>query len=121
VLEAGFPGDAVKAVYEGLAAAIGELLDPPGLRNHEELVGAQYRDLVPSGRIPLAVPGVLARIHDLASLERMGIDVDPGLAEGALDEVRDWIGRLGQARPQAFASHADHREQALHLQSPVTP
>lgn len=121
VLEAGFAGDAVKAVYEGLAAAIGDLLDPPGLRNHEELVGAIYRDLVPSGRIPLAAPGVLARIHDLASLERMGIDVDPGLARGALDEARDWIGRLDQARPQVCGSQEEPRVHALHLQSPVMP
>jgi hypothetical protein len=93
VLEAGFPGDAVKSAYDALAAAIGGLLDdPPG--THAGLVAAIYRELLPGGKLPLAVPGVLARLNDLASLERMGVELDPALARDALAEVQAWIERL---------------------------
>jgi len=94
VLEAGFPGDAVKSAYEALAAAIGSLLAGACPTTHEGLVAAIYRDLVPGGKLPLAAPSLLARLNDLASLERMGVDVDPGLAGEALGEVRGWIERL---------------------------
>lgn len=96
VLEAGFPGDAVKSAYDALAAAIGGLLDEARPSSHEGLVAAMYRDLVPAGKLPLAAPGCLARLNDLASLERMGVEVDPGLAREALEEVGGWIERLLQ-------------------------
>jgi hypothetical protein len=94
VLDAGFPADAVRSAYEALAAAIGGLLEGGCPAGHEALVAAIYRDLVPHGKLPLAAPGLLARLHDLASLERMGVDVDPGLAGDALGEVRGWLERL---------------------------
>jgi len=94
VLDAGFPADAVRSAYEALAAAIGGLLDGACPADHKALVAAIYRDLVPHGKLPLAAPGLLARLHDLASLERMGVDVDPGLAGEALGEVRGWVERL---------------------------
>ena len=94
VLGAGFPGDAVKSAYDALAAAIGGLLDGACPTTHEGLVAAIYRDLVPRGKLPLAAPGLLARLNDLASLERMGVDVDPALAGEVLEEVQVWLGRL---------------------------
>ena len=94
VLEAGFPADAVKAAYDALAAGIIGLLEGDGPMPHEALVAAIYCDLVPAGRLALAVPGVLARLHDLGSLERMGVAVDPHLARAVLGEVSDWVGRF---------------------------
>jgi len=88
------PGDAVKAAYDALAAGITALLEDPAPLRHEALVVAIYRDLVPAGRLPLAVPGVLARLNDLGSLERMGVAVGPELARGVLEEVSDWVHRL---------------------------
>ena len=94
VLEAGFPGDAVKAAYEALAAGIATLIPDGPSPNHDALVASIYRDLVPAGKLGLAVPGILARLHDLGSLERMGVAVDPTLASDALAEVGDWVGRF---------------------------
>ena len=94
VLEAGFPADAIKAAYDALAAGISTLLEVDGPMPHEALVAALYRDLVPAGKLPMAVPGVLARLHDLGSLERMGVAVDPGLAKEVLDEVSAWVVRF---------------------------
>jgi superfamily II DNA or RNA helicase len=94
VLEAGFPGDAVKAAYEALASALASRLDAPPVGDHAALVAAMYRDLVPAGRLPLAAPGALARLHDLTFLEAHGVDVDPTLALEAVREAEDWILRL---------------------------
>jgi hypothetical protein len=101
VLEAGFPGDAVKAAYDALAAVITTMLEGQNPGNHEAIVAAIYRDLVPAGRLAMAVPGVLARVHDLGSLERMGVAVDPGLAREVLAEVGDWVVRLSDPVPEA--------------------
>ena len=60
VLEAGFPGDAVRAAYDGLAAAIAGLLESPPQAGHATLVAAMYRDLVPAGRLPQAAPAAQA-------------------------------------------------------------
>ena len=94
VLEAGFPGDAVKAAYEALAAAIATLLPGGVPPSHEALVAEIYGDLVPAGKLALAVPGVLARLHDLGCLERMGVAVDPRLADEVMAEVSEWVGRI---------------------------
>jgi superfamily II DNA or RNA helicase len=99
VLEAGFPGDAVKSAYDALAAAVGGLMEGACPATHDVLVAAIYRDLVPQGKLPLAVPGLLARLNDLASLQRMGVDVDAGLAGEALEEVRGWVERLLRPDP----------------------
>jgi len=94
VLEAGFPEDAVKASYEALASALASILEGPVPQGHSTLVAAIYRDLVPSGRVPTAAASVLARLHDLASLESHGVSVDPALAKEALREVDEWVQRL---------------------------
>jgi hypothetical protein len=87
--------------YRALAAVITALLEGPDPGNHEAIVAAIYRDLVPAGRLAMAVPGVLARVHDLGSLERMGVAVDPGLAREVLAEVGDWVIRLSDPVPGA--------------------
>ncbi|MBM4395267.1 MAG: DEAD/DEAH box helicase [Deltaproteobacteria bacterium] len=94
VLEAGFPGDAVKASYEALAAAVSGLVDGTPPAGHAALVAAMYKDLVPSGRLAATVPGILARLHDLTTLEALGVDVDVDLARGAVGEAEEWVGRL---------------------------
>lgn len=99
VLEAGFPADAMRACYESLAAALTALLEeapPPG---HASLVAAIYRDLLPAGRIPMAAPALLARLHDLTTLEAHGVGVDPSLARGSLAEAEQWVERLGTLNP----------------------
>ena len=94
VLEAGFPGDAVRASYEALASAVATLIEGPPPQGHTALVAAIYRDLVPAGRLPLAVPGALARLHDLTTLETHGVTMDPALAREAVAEAESWINRL---------------------------
>jgi hypothetical protein len=94
VLDAGFPGDAVRAAYDGLAAAIAGLLASPPPAGHAALVAAMYRDLVPAGRLPQAAPAALARLHDLTSIEAAGVEVDVDLARGALAEAEAWLARL---------------------------
>ena len=95
VLEAGFPGDAVRAAYEALAASITSLMEGPAPQGHAALVAQVYRELLPAGRLATAVPGVLARLHDLTTLEAHGVEVDPELAQEALGEVEHWVQRLG--------------------------
>jgi len=87
VLEAGFAGDAVRASYEALAAALRAKLDAPIGESHAALVGAVYRTLLPSGQVPATLPGVLARVHDLTLLEEQGLTVDATLAAGVVEEV----------------------------------
>jgi superfamily II DNA or RNA helicase len=101
VLQAGFADDAVRACYEALAAAIRELLDDASDRGHAALVAAIYRDLLPTGRLPAAAHGVLARLHDLTSLQAQGVLVDPALARQAVLEAEEWVGRLGAFGVQA--------------------
>lgn len=96
VLEAGFAGDAVHAAYEALASAIAGLLDQPPPQGHAALVGAIYRDLTPSGRLPMAAHFALARLHDLTSLESQGVAVTPSLASEAVAEAESWVVRIGQ-------------------------
>ncbi len=95
VLEAGFPGDAVRAAYEALAASISTLLEGPAPQGHAALVAQIYRDLLPAGRLAPAVPGALARLHDLTTLEAHGVEIDPQLAHEALEEAEHWVHRLG--------------------------
>jgi hypothetical protein len=97
VLEAGFTGDAVRAAYEALAAAIAALLDDGAPANHTALVASIYRDLVPKGLLAHAAPGVLARLHDLTALESAGVEVDAELARGAVADAEEWVTRLGPA------------------------
>jgi superfamily II DNA or RNA helicase len=101
VLEAGFAGDSVRAAYEALASAIGGLLEgttaAPTLAAHTTLLAAIFRDLLPAGRLPQGAHGALARLHDLATLESLGIEVDPALAQGAVNEAELWVDRLTTA------------------------
>lgn len=94
VLDAGFPADAVKAAYDALAAAIGSMIEGGAPGSHAALVAAIYRELVPSGRLPAGAHATLAKLHDLSSLEALGVDVDTALARGAVDEASAWIDRL---------------------------
>lgn len=96
VLEAGFPGDAVRAAYEALEASLTSLMEGPAPQGHPALVAHIYRELLPSGRLAPAVPGVLARLHDLTTLEFHGVQVDAKLAQEALGEAEHWVHRLGQ-------------------------
>lgn len=99
VLEAGFPGDAVRAAYDALAAAIASLVSGEATPSHAALVAVTYRDLVPSGRLPAAVPAALARLHDLTTLEAQGVDVDPALAAEAVGEAEAWVQRIVEQTP----------------------
>ncbi len=94
VLDAGFPGDAVKAAYDSLARAARALLPAGAADGHAALVAAIYRDLVPAGRVPAAFHAVLARSHDLAQLEGHGIEVERELAAEVVAEAGQWLARL---------------------------
>ena len=94
VLDAGFPNDAVRAAYDALAAAVGGLASGDAPKGHAALVAAMYRDLVPSGRISPLVPGVLARLHDLSTLDALGLDAGVTLAHEAVAEAESWVGRI---------------------------
>jgi superfamily II DNA or RNA helicase len=94
VLEAGFPGDAVRAAYEAMAVSLTALIEGPAPQGHTALVAHIYRDLLPSGRLASAVPGVLARLHDLTALEAHGVEVDAKLAQEVLEEAEHWVQRL---------------------------
>jgi len=94
VLDAGFTSDAVRAAYEGLAAAIAGLLEQGPPSGHAALVAAMYRELIPHGRLAAGAPGTLARLHDLTSIEAAGVEVDLDLARGAVAEAEEWVARL---------------------------
>ena len=99
VLEAGFPADAMRACYESLAAAIISLLEEAPPLGHPSLVAAIYRDLLPAGRIPMAAPALLSRLHDLTTLEAHGVGVELSLARESLAEAEQWVERLGTLNP----------------------
>ena len=94
VLSAGFFGDAVRAAYEALAAAVAELAEGARPEHHAALVAVLYRDLLPSGKVPFAVPAALARLHDLSTLERLGVPMDPALARGAVEEAEGLVAQI---------------------------
>ena len=94
VLSAGFFGDAVRAAYEALSAAVAGLAEGARPEHHAALVALLYRDLLPSGKVPAAVPAVLARLHDLSTLEQLGVPVDPALAKGAVEEAEGWVSQI---------------------------
>ncbi len=93
VLAAGFPGDAVRAAYEALAASLRARLDEPVGEEHSALVASLYRDLFPSGSIPSTLPAVLAKVHDLAQLADQGVPVDQDVAAEVVEEARTWLER----------------------------
>ena len=97
VLDAGFTADAVRAAYDALASAVAGLVDGAAPESHAALVAAIYRDLLPAGRLAPAAHGVLARLHDLATLDSHGVDVDLMLAGAALGEAEEWVARLASA------------------------
>jgi len=103
VLQAGFASDAVRAAYEGLAAAVRALLDEesPAALEYTALVAAIYRDLLPRGRLPPSAHLTLAKLHDLTALEAHGVPVDGSLATQAVREASEWVERL--APPEAHA------------------
>ncbi|WP_394825606.1 SNF2-related protein [Pendulispora albinea] len=101
VLQAGFASDAVRAAYEGLAAAVRGLLDAesPAALEHTALVAAIYRDLLPRGRLPPSAHLTLAKLHDLTALEAHGVPVDESLATQAVQEASEWVERLTAPAP----------------------
>jgi len=105
VLDAGFAGDAVKASYEALAAAIGGLLGeaPAG---HAQLVAAIFSKLLPGGCLPAGAHGSLAKLHDLSLLEAHGVAIDAASASAALAEASDWVDRIGASPSLGSASAA---------------
>lgn len=94
VLEAGFFGDAVRAAYEALSAAVAGLADGARPPHHAALVALVYRDLLPRGMLPAAVPAALARLHDLSTLEQLGVAMDPALARAAVAEAEVWVTQI---------------------------
>jgi len=119
VLEAGFFGDAVRAAYEALSAAVAGLAEGARPEHHAALVALIYRDLLPSGKLPAAVPASLARLHDLSSLEQLGVAVDPGLARDAVVEAEAWVARLADMSAGAAAPTSDNP--ALPDRAALTP
>ncbi|WP_437990909.1 DEAD/DEAH box helicase [Sorangium sp. So ce145] len=103
VLDAGFAADAARAAYEALAGAITGLLEGPAPESHAALVAVVYRELVPSGGLPVEAHAVLARLHDLGTLARAGVTLDAALARSAVDEAATWIDRLGAGAAQRAA------------------
>ena len=97
VLAAGFPGDAVKAAYEGLARAARALLPRKAPEGHAALVAAIYRDLLPTGRVAPGFHTTLARLYDVSQLEAHGVTIDSSLATETLTEAAQWIDRLDGA------------------------
>jgi superfamily II DNA or RNA helicase len=97
VLDAGFFGDAVRAAYEALSAAVAGLADGARPEHHAALVALVYRDLLPHGKVPAAVPAALARLHDLSTLEQLGVAMDPTLAREAVVEAEAWVARIAAA------------------------
>ncbi|MCS6901507.1 MAG: SNF2-related protein [Myxococcales bacterium] len=101
VLDAGFPCDAARAAHQGLAQALTVLLrqeqgNPPAhlVRDHHGLVAALFRVLGPKGKLPPALHGTLARLHDLAALDDQGIHLDAAQARDAMEEATQWIQRI---------------------------
>ncbi|MBX3264294.1 MAG: hypothetical protein KF782_31775, partial [Labilithrix sp.] len=102
VLEAGFPGDAVRAAYEAVAASLRARLAAPIADGHPALVAAIYGELLPAGAIPSTLPAALARIHDLLLLEEHALPIDAGIAASAVEDARAWL-----ERDDAFAPRAE--------------
>lgn len=94
VLREGFHGDAVRASYEALAAAIRSVSDSAIGPTHEALVAAMYRELLPSGKLPMGAHAAIATLRDLTSLEDQGVELEEALAKQAVQEARQWVTRL---------------------------
>jgi superfamily II DNA or RNA helicase len=101
VLDAGFAADAVTAAYDALAAAIASVAGEDKTMEHAALVARMYRELVPHGKIPAALAGVLARLRDLTLLRAEGVDLDRAIAGEAVAEAETWVARLTGAHPHA--------------------
>ncbi len=95
VLREGFHADAVRASYDALATAIRAMIEGPVGPSHDALVAMMYRELLPSGRLPVAAHGALAQLRDLTLLDEHGVEVDAEVAGRAVTEAREWVGRLG--------------------------
>jgi hypothetical protein len=46
------------------------------------------------GKLPPALHGTLARLHDLAALDEQGVHLDATLARDAVDEATRWVHRI---------------------------
>jgi hypothetical protein len=94
VLDAGFHGEALRACYDALAAAIAGLVRDGAPQGHAAVVAAIYKELIPEGRLAPAAASALARLHDLTTLEGQGVDVPQALAAEAVAEAEQWVGRI---------------------------
>ncbi len=95
VLREGFHADAVRAAYEALSSTIRALAQGEVGPSHDALVAVVYRELLPTGKLPVAAHGALAQLRDLTLLEGQGVEVDQAVAEAAVAEARRWVERLG--------------------------
>lgn len=93
VLAAGFPADAVRAAYDALAGLLRHLLGVEGALGHATLVARLYGELIPSGKVPMALHVALSRAHDLTLLDGEGVRLDSALAGEVVAEVESWLHR----------------------------
>lgn len=94
VLREGFRSDAVRASYDALASAVRGLSSSPVGATHDALVAAIYRDLLPSGSLPIGAHTTLATLRDLTLLEDHGVELEEQMARQAVEEARKWVERL---------------------------
>ncbi|HQP37657.1 MAG TPA: SNF2-related protein [Polyangiaceae bacterium] len=94
VLREGFRSDAVRAAYDALASAVRGLAKDPIGNTHDALVAAIYRELLPSGSLPVAAHTTLAMLRDLTSLEDHGVELEEQMARQAVEDARKWVDRL---------------------------
>ena len=95
VLREGFHADAVRAAYDALSSTIRALAEGEVGPSHDALVAVVYRELLPSGKLPVAAHAALAQLRDLTLLEGQGVEVGQSVAEAAVAEARRWVDRLG--------------------------
>ena len=86
--------DAVRAAYDALASAVRGLAKDPIGNTHDALVAAIYRELLPSGSLPVAAHTTLAMLRDLTSLEDHGVELEEQMARQAVEDARKWVDRL---------------------------
>jgi len=94
VLREGFRSDAVRASYDALASAVRGLAATPVGPTHDALVAAIYRELLPSGSLPIGAHTALAMLRDLTVLEDHGVELEEQMARQAVEDARKWVERL---------------------------
>ena len=59
-------------------------------------MAALYRAFGAGSRLPPAVHGALARLHDLGDLDEQGVKLDAQLAREAVEEAEQWVKRVAE-------------------------